>query len=99
MRVACVSDVIQVFQKQTISARYYFLAIEGKIFDVRLIPEFNGAATDMPIVKWIENVELVCELCAMKNVKRVLSLRLRGGALAIYRRLSAEQKAVAEQIK
>ena len=72
--------------------------MEGKIFDVRLIPEFSGAVTDMPIVEWVENVELVCKLCAMKNVECVLPLRLRGGALAIYRQLSAEQKANAEQI-
>ena len=69
------------------------------MFDVRLIPEFSGAATDMPIVEWIENVELVCELCAMKNVECVLLLRLRGVAFAIYRLLSAEQKADTEQIK
>ena len=53
------------------------------MFDVRLIPEFSGAATDMPIVKWVENVELVCELCTMKNVESVMPLRLLGGALAI----------------
>ena len=73
--------------------------MESKIFDVWLIPEFSGAATDMPIVELVENVELVCELCAMKNVKRVLPLRLRGGALAIYRQLSAEHTADEEQIK
>ena len=73
--------------------------MEGKMFDVWLIPEFSGAATDMPIVEWVENVELVCELCAMKNVQRVLPLRLWGGALAIYRQLSVEQKVDAEQIK
>ena len=69
------------------------------MFDVCLFPEFSGAATDMPIVKWLENVELVCEVCAMKNVQRILPLRLRGGALAIYRQISTEQKADAEQIK
>ena len=73
--------------------------MEGKIFDVRLILEFSGAVTDMPIAEWVENVELMCELCAMKNVECVLPLRLRGGALAIYRQLSAEQKVDAEQIK
>ena len=73
--------------------------MEGKIFYVKLILEFSVAATDMPIVEWVENVELVCELCAMKNVKRVLPLRIPGGALAIYRQLSTEQKADAEQIK
>ena len=69
------------------------------MFDIRLIPEFSGAVTDMPIVEWVENVELVCELCAIKNVECVLPLRSRGGALAIYRQLSAEQKADTEQIK
>ena len=73
--------------------------MEGKMFDVRLIPEFIGSVIDMPIVEWIENEELVYELCTMKNVERILLLRLRGGALAIYRQLSAEQKAGAEQIK
>ena len=73
--------------------------MEGKTFDVRLIPEFTGAATDMPIVGWVENVELLCELCTMKNVECVLPLRLWGGALAIYRQLSAAQKADVEQIK
>ena len=87
------------FKLEAISAIYYLLAMKGKMFDVQLIPEFSGAATDMAIVKWIENVELVCELCTMKNVERVLPFRLRGGALAIYRQLSAEQKADVEQIK
>ena len=61
------------------------------MFDVRLILEFSGAATDILIVKGIENVEFVCELCTMKNIERVLPLRLLGGALAICRQLSAEQ--------
>ena len=69
------------------------------MFDIQLIPGFSGAATDMPIVEWVENVELVCNMCAMKNVERILPLRLRGGALVIYRQLRAEQKADAEQIK
>ena len=64
------------FKLQAVSARSYLLAMEGKMFDIRLILEFSGAATDMPIVEWVKNVELVCELCAMKNVERVLPLRL-----------------------
>ena len=71
-RVACVCNLFKSFKLQAISARYYFLVMDGKIFDVQLIPEFSGAATDKPIVEWVENVELVCELCAMKNVERVL---------------------------
>ena len=86
------------FKLEAILAIYYLLVVEGKMFDVRLIPEFSGAATDMSIIKWVKNVELVCELCTMKNVECVLPLRLRSGALAIYRQLSAEQKADAEQI-
>ena len=35
----------------------------------------------------------------MKNVEHVLPLRLQGGALAIYKQLSAEQKTDVEQIK
>ena len=42
-------------------------------FDIQLILEFSGAATDLPIVEWIENVKLVCELC---EVKRLLLLQL-----------------------
>ena len=85
------------FKPEAISAIYYLSAMEGKMFDVRLILEFSGAVTDMPIVEWVKNVELVCGLCTMKNVERVLPLRLRGGA--IYRQLSAEQKADTELIK
>ena len=87
------------FKLEAISAIYYVSVMESKMFDIQLIPEFFDAATDMPIVVWIENVELVCELCTMKNVERVLPLRLQGGVLAIYRQLSAEQKADAELIK
>ena len=57
------------------------------------------AMTVMPIVEWIKNVELVCELCTMDKVERILPLYLWGGALAVYRRLSKEQKAEAAQIK
>ena len=64
-----------------------------------LILEFSGAANDMSIVKWIENVELVCKLCAMDKLMHVLPLQLQGSALALYRQLSKEQKADAEQIK
>ena len=57
------------FKLEAILAIYYFLAMEGKKFEIWLILEFSGAATDMPIVKWIENVEIVCKLCTMKNVE------------------------------
>ena len=42
--------------------------MDGKAFNVWLIPEFSGATTDMPIVEWIEKVEFVCELCAIDKI-------------------------------
>ena len=68
-------------------------------FDILLIPEISGAMTDLPIVEWIENVELVCELREIKRVERVRLLRLRAGALTVYRQLMKEQRSDAEQIK
>ena len=53
----------------------------------------------MPIVEWIENVELVCEFCAMDRVEHVLLLCLQGCALAVYRQLNKEQRADQEEIK
>ena len=81
-RVACVCDVIQVFQTTSYFGEILLFGDGGQVFDVRLIPEFSGAVTAMPIVEWVENVELVCELCTMKNVEHVLPLRLQGGALS-----------------
>ena len=79
----------------------YFTAstMDGKAFDVQLIPEFCSTIIDIPIVEWIENVELVCELCTIDKVKCILLLQQRGSALAVYRRLSKEQRTNTEQIK
>lgn len=46
------------FTLQTILAFLPVVADRG--FNIRLIPVFSGAAIDLPIVEWIENVELVC---------------------------------------
>ena len=54
---------------------------------------------DMPIVEWIENVELVCKFCAMDRVEHVLLLCLQGGALVMYQQLSKEKRADPEEIK
>lgn len=45
-------------------------------FDIQLMPEFSGAATDLPIVECVENVELPCELCEMKKIEQILPLHL-----------------------
>ena len=82
------------------TSSYFGLSMmDGKAFDIWLIPEFSGAITDMPIVEWIENVELVSELCAVDIVECILPLRLWGGALAMYGRLSKKQMIDAKQIK
>ena len=71
----------------------------GKTFDIQQIPEFSSTTTDMPIVEWIENVELVCKLFAMDRVEHVLPLRLQGVAFTVYRQLSKEKRADPEEIK
>ena len=68
-------------------------------FDVRLIPDFSGAATDMPILKWLEDPELTCELCEISKIEWVLPLRLKGAARETYRQLSKEQRGDVEEIK
>ena len=68
-------------------------------FDVRLIPEFSGAATDTPILEWLEDLELTCELCEISKIERVLPLRLKGVARETYLQLSKEQRDDVEEIK
>ena len=68
-------------------------------FDVRLILEFSGETTDTPILEWLENLELTCELCEISKIERVLQLRLKGTARETYRQLSKEQQDDVEEIK
>ena len=71
----------------------------GKAFDIRLIPEFHGVSSDHTVSEWLEQVELVCEMCGVDNVERVLPLRLRGGDLSVYRRLIRDQMEDLQQVK
>ena len=61
----------------------------GKAFDIRLIPEFHGVSSNHTVSEWLEQVELVCEMCGVDNVERVLPLGLGGGALSVYRQLTS----------
>ena len=70
-----------------------------KAFDIRLIPEFHGVSFDHTVSEWLEQVELVCEMCGVDNVERVLPLRLRGRALLVYRRLTCDQGEDLQQVK
>ena len=71
----------------------------SRAFDVRLIPEFHGISADHTVSEWLEQVELVCELCNVENVECIIPLRLRGGALAVYRRLTRGQRNNLERVK
>ena len=71
----------------------------GKAFDIRLIPEFHGVSSDHTASEWLEQVELVCKMCGVDNIERVLPLRLGGGALSVYRRLTRDQREDLQQVK
>ncbi|KAF0288401.1 hypothetical protein FJT64_013183 [Amphibalanus amphitrite] len=67
--------------------------------DVKLIPEFDGSGEDH-VVDWIEKVEMVCTLQTPAVPQEcVIPLRLRGGALSVYRQLPSEDKKDAEKVK
>ena len=66
-------------------------------FDLKLIPEFDGTGD---FVDWYEKVKLVCELQKPSvDLTAVVPLRLTGGAAAVYRQLSTEVKAEADEVK
>ena len=59
-------------------------------FDIRLIPEFNGNGD---VVEWISKVEMVCQLqTPAADELIVIPLRLTGGASAVYRQLSVDER-------
>ena len=71
----------------------------GKAFDIQLIPEFYGVSSNHTVSEWLEQVKLVCEMCGVDNIERVLPLRLRGGALSVYRWLTHDQSEDLQQVK
>ena len=74
-------------------------AMARRPFDLRLIPEFGGAASDEPIIEWLEQVEMICELADEERVECILPLRLTGGALIMHWQISKEQRADIKEIK
>ena len=70
-----------------------------KEFDIRLIPEFHGVSSNHTASEWLEQVELVCEMCGVDNVECVLPLRLRGRVLSVYRWLIHDQREDLQQVK
>ena len=71
----------------------------GKVFDIWLIPEFHGISSDHTVLEWLEQVELVCKMCGVDNIECVLPLRLRGGALSVYRWLTRDQREDLQPVK
>ena len=71
----------------------------GIAFDIQLIFEFHGVSSDHKVSEWLEQVELVCKICGVDNVERVLPLRLKGGALSVNRRLTHDQREDLQQVK
>ena len=59
--------------------------------ELRLMPEFSGDATQN-VVEWLEKAELVCNLRGIAHVESVISLRLTGGAFAVYQQLPDADK-------
>ena len=75
------------------------MQMAGKASDIRLIPEFHGVSSNHMVSEWLEQVELECKMCGVDNVERVLPLRLRGGALSLYQRLTCDQREDLQQVK
>ena len=67
------------------------------ISELRLIPEFDGASSD--VVEWVEKFEMVCRLRGIRDMQNVIPLRLTGGAFAVYLQLSEAQKTDYKAVK
>ena len=71
---------------------------EGK-FDLKLIPEFDGSASGLSVVEWMEKAELVCKMCQVKHMEFIIPLRLMDGAFTIFQQLKEEDKRDFDWIK
>lgn len=65
--------------------------------ELRLIPDFSGEGPS--VQEWLEKVELVCELRGIKNVEKIIPLRLTGHAFAVYQQLCKKDKDDLDAIK
>ena len=51
------------------------LTMASRQFDIQLISEFSATATDMPIMEWLEDLELTCELCEITKGSATMTKR------------------------
>ena len=77
----------------------YRVNMSNRQLDLWLIPKFSGSPMDVPIVEWLENLELTCEVCEIDRIERVLTLHLKGPAQKTYWQLSKEQRGDFEELK
>ena len=54
---------------------------------------------NLPIVEWLKNVNLVCELCDLQEVECVIPWWLRSEALAVYKQRNKKQRFDIKQIR
>lgn len=66
--------------------------------DVRIIPEFDGTGPT-PVGEWWDKAVMVCKLRGMKDLEKIIPLRLTGGAFAVYQQLGDEAKGKTDSIK
>ena len=76
---------------------YQILSMASPSFDIRLVPEFDG---DGDVVDWLDKVDMVCELqTPPADQLVVIPLRLRGGASAVYRQLTTDDRKDLDKVK
>ena len=61
-------------------------------FDFKLIPGFDGSASGLSVVKWMEKADLVCRMGQMKHLEHIVPLRLKSSTFAVYQQLKEEGK-------
>ena len=65
-------------------------AMARRPFNLRLIPEFGGTASDETIIELLERVEMISEVADEERVASILLLRLTNEALAAHRQLNVK---------
>lgn len=81
--------VLDIYRSKLFWPNFSVLAVLPGSFDVRFTPELTCDRTGQPVVEWIENVDLVCKLCLIERIERVLPLHLKEVELRV---LSKGQK-------
>lgn len=66
--------------------------VADKLFDLKLIHEFDGTTTSPPVLECLEKAELVCIRWRIKILEHIISLRLSDSAFVVYQQFSQEGK-------